>query len=188
MLWVWPEQGVQHSEQLLEKNWNYLNADFKEAAMGLNPINLAVYWINLLSKDWHWSTWMSNLSETKFFNLVNVFQLSITDFLTAAFNVTAVFIIRLIILILYFPRLLLYTIVALVAGIVMRDIRKLSGGREYGYRFHYIKRWIKVSTGLVILAYLSVPEAIHPNWFLLPMVWMFSLSVLFLAATFKKYF
>lgn len=157
---------IDHSRGLLEVHWQYLDAQGQG-------------WIMALSQ------WL-DVSVTIPAVLAPL-SAPVSVGLEAAGNVLIVLTIRLILLALVVPRLALYVVVALIWGTTLREIRKLSGGREYGYRFHYLKRWLGPSLATLILAYLACPMSWHPNVFLLPLIAVAAASALFLSATFKKY-
>ena len=55
-------------------------------------------------------------------------------------QVTQVFSVRLAILMLATPVFLLFSLVALVDGLVRRDLRRWGGGRESSFVYHYAKK------------------------------------------------
>ena len=112
---------------------------------------------------------------------------SIADFVLAAMQITQVFAVRLAILTLATPVFGLFALVALVDGLVRRDLRRWGGGRESSFVYHYAK---KASIPLIIIAwvlYLSLPFSVHPSWVILPFAIGFGLAVTVTASTFKKY-
>ncbi|MCP3663794.1 MAG: TIGR03747 family integrating conjugative element membrane protein, partial [Gammaproteobacteria bacterium] len=111
----------------------------------------------------------------------------IAEFVIAMMQVTQVFSVRLAILTLAMPVFLLFSLVALVDGLVQRDLRRWGGGRESSFVYHYTK---KAAFPLVILTwvtYLALPFSLHPTFIVLPFAVMFALSVAVTASTFKKY-
>jgi len=66
------------------------------------------------------------------------------------------------------PIFLLFSLVALVDGLVQRDLRRWGGGRESSFVYHYAK---KAALPLVVL----------------PFATLFALTVAVTASTFKKY-
>lgn len=41
MTWIWPDQGIQHSQQMLEREIGYLNEDFRKSMLTSNPADFA---------------------------------------------------------------------------------------------------------------------------------------------------
>ncbi len=102
-------------------------------------------------------------------------------------QVTQVFSVRLAILILAMPVFLLFSLVALVDGLVQRDLRRWGGGRKSSFVYHYAK---KAAFPLVILTwvtYLALPFSLHPTFVVLSFAMLFALTVAVTASTFKKY-
>ena len=100
---------------------------------------------------------------------------------------TQVFAVRLAILTLATPVFGLFATVALVDGLVRRDLRRWGGGRESSFVYHYAKN---AALPLVIIAwvlYLALPFSLHPSWVILPFALGFALTVTVTASTFKKY-
>jgi integrating conjugative element membrane protein (TIGR03747 family) len=102
-------------------------------------------------------------------------------------QVTQLFAVRLAILTLAMPIFLLFSLVALVDGLVQRDLRRWGGGRESSFVYHYAK---KAAFPLVVLTwviYLALPFSLHPSWVIVPFATLFALTVAVTASTFKKY-
>ena len=111
----------------------------------------------------------------------------IAKYVIAMMQVTQVFSVRLAILTLAMPIFLLFSLVALVDGLVQRDLRRWGGGRESSFVYHYAK---KAALPLVILTwvtYLALPFSLHPSFVILPFATLFALTVAVTASTFKKY-
>jgi integrating conjugative element membrane protein (TIGR03747 family) len=102
-------------------------------------------------------------------------------------QITQVFAVRLAILTLATPVFGLFTLVALVDGLVRRDLRRWGGGRESSFVYHYAK---KAALPLIVTAwvlYLALPVSLHPSWIILPFALVFGFAVTITASTFKKY-
>ena len=111
----------------------------------------------------------------------------LSEFVIAMMQVTQVFSVRLAILTLAMPIFLLFSLVALVDGLVQRDLRRWGGGRESSFVYHYAK---KAALPLVVLSwviYLALPFSVHPTFVVLPFATLFALTVAVTASTFKKY-
>ena len=108
--------------------------------------------------------------------ILHRFYRPVADFVLAAMQITQVFALRLAILTLATPLFGLFTLVALVDGLVQRDLRRWSSSRESSFVYHYAK---KAAIPLIIMAwvlYLALPFALA-----------FSFAVTITASTFKKY-
>ena len=97
-------------------------------------------------------------------------------------QVTQVFSVRLAILTLAMPIFMLFSLVALVDGLVQRDLRRWGGGRESSSK--------KAALPLVVMTwvtYLALPFSLHPTFIVLPFAVLFAFAVAVTASTFKKY-
>ncbi|MDX5298819.1 MAG: DUF4400 domain-containing protein, partial [Gammaproteobacteria bacterium] len=79
------------------------------------------------------------------------------------------------------------TLVALGEGILLRDLRRWSGGRESSLRYHLAKKCIKPMLIGVWVVYLSLPVSVHPTWVILPFALAYGVAMTITAASFKKY-
>ncbi len=109
------------------------------------------------------------------------------EFVIAMMQVTQVFSVRLAILTLAMPVFLLFSLVALVDGLVQRDLRRWGGGRESSFVYHYAKKTALPMVVITWVVYLALPFSAHPSFIVLPFAVMFALSVAVTASTFKKY-
>ncbi|MCB1763029.1 MAG: TIGR03747 family integrating conjugative element membrane protein, partial [Gammaproteobacteria bacterium] len=109
------------------------------------------------------------------------------EFVIAMMQVTQLFSVRLAILTLAMPVFLLFSLVALVDGLVKRDLRRWGGGRESSFVYHYAKKAALPLVVITWVVYLALPFSAHPSFIVLPFAGMFALSVAVTASTFKKY-
>lgn len=82
---------------------------------------------------------------------------------------------------------LLFSLVALIDGLVQRDLRRWGGGRESAFVYHHSKRLMFPSLLLAWVVYLGLPFSVHPNVVILPFAGLFALAVSVTASSFKKY-
>ncbi len=111
----------------------------------------------------------------------------IAEYVLAAMQVTQVFSVRLAILMLAMPVFGLFSVVAIVDGLVKRDLRRWGGGRESSFVYHWAKRSALPLLVLTWVIYLALPFSLHPSFVVLPFATLFALSVAVTASTFKKY-
>jgi integrating conjugative element membrane protein (TIGR03747 family) len=200
MGFFWEAQGSQHSAVMLEKELGYLNSDFKRSAMVAEPIQFAqrfsdnfyhyifqktgiergIKWLatpepqqNLQNPHLH--TWKRN-----------AYRIA-ADYILAAINITSVFAVRLAVLILSAPAFVLLVLIGIIDGLVQRDIRRWSGGRESAFIYHWAKKFVMPSLTLPWMIYLAMPLSIHPNLIVLPFAVLFATAVRVMTSTFKKY-
>ena len=197
MVFWWEEQGVQHSRQMLQSELGYLEEDLRRSLLTPDPVgyanDLAERVYHLLFELTHlvdlmdWVAPTPAAEESGLRRTLHRLYLLIADFVLAAMQITQVFAVRLAILTLATPVFGLFALVALVDGLVRRDLRRWGGGRESSFVYHYAK---KTAIPLVIITwvlYLSLPFSLHPSWVILPFSIGFGLAVTVTASTFKKY-
>ena len=196
VLW-WPEEGIEHSRAMLAREISYLDTDFRRSVVTSDPARFAkrfadntYHYLFEVTRFVDFIQWVSpppvpneqGLRPT----LHKIFH-PIAEFVIAMMQVTQVFSVRLAILTLAMPIFLLFSLVALVDGLVQRDLRRWGGGRESSFVYHYAK---KAALPLVVLAwviYLALPFSLHPTFVVLPFAALFALTVAVTASTFKKY-
>ena len=193
----WEEQGLEHSRQMLAMELNYLNVDFRRSLLTSDPLQFAgdladrfyhvLFELTRLADLIEWVTPAPNAGEEGFRVTLHHAYRPTAEFILAAMQMTQVFAVRLAILILATPVFGLFALVALVDGLVRRDLRRWGGGRESSFVYHYAK---KAALPLVIIAwvvYLALPFSLRPCWIILPFAIGFGLTVTVTASTFKKY-
>ena len=196
VLW-WSEEGLDHSRTMLIKETSYLDTDFKRSVVTSDPARLAkrfpdntYHYLFEVTRFVDFIRWVSPSPTTNEQGvrptLHKAYQ-PIAEFVIAMMQVTQVFAVRLAILTLAMPIFLLFSLVALVDGLVQRDLRRWGGGRESSFVYHYAK---KAALPLVVLTwviYLALPFSLHPTFVVLPFAALFALTVAVTASTFKKY-
>ena len=197
MAFWWEEQGVAHSRQMLVNELQFLGADFHRSWLTSQPMQfasdlserfyiIAFEWTGLIDLI-QWVTPVPSAEESGVRPLLHQLYRPVADYVLAGMQITQVFAVRLAILALATPVFGLFTLVALVDGLVRRDLRRWGGGRESSFVYHYAK---KAAIPLIIMAwvlYLALPFSLHPSWIILPFALAFAFAVTITASTFKKY-
>lgn len=195
-LW-WPEQGLEHSRVMLSNEISYLNSDFRRSIVTSDPARFAkkvadgtYHYLFEVTRIVSFIRWISPRAHTEEselrLTLHRIYQ-PIAEFVIGAMQITQVFSVRLAILVLATPVFLVFSLLALVDGLVRRDLRRWGGGRESSFIYHYAK---KAAIPLMVLAwvvYLSLPFSLHPTFVILPFAVLFALTVSLTASKFKKY-
>lgn len=196
LLW-WEEQGVGHSRQMLVAELSYLDVDFRRSVLTPDPLQFAhdlagrayhvlfelTRWVDLIE----WVTPKPAAGETGIRLSLHRAYRPIADFVLAAMQMTQVFAVRLAILTLATPVFGLFALVALVDGLVRRDLRRWGGGRESSFVYHYAKKAVLPLMIIAWVLYLALPFSLHPSWVILPFAVGLGLAVTVTASTFKKY-
>ncbi len=196
VLW-WPDEGIEHSRTMLAQEISYLNNDFRRSVVTSDPAQFAkrfadntYHYLFEVTRFVEFIRWVSPPPTTKErgvrLTLHKIYH-PIAQFVIAMMQVTQVFSVRLAILTLAMPIFLLFSLVALVDGLVQRDLRRWGGGRESSFVYHYAKKAALPLVVLTWVTYLALPFSLQPTFVVLPFAIMFALTVAVTASTFKKY-
>jgi len=197
MIFGWPEEGLAHSQRLLAQELEYLQADFRQSLLTADPLA----YVERFAEVFHdglfeatgiialidWLNTSTSSADSRFLNALRASYQSVADFIAAAFVISQVFAVRLAVLTLAMPAFLLFSVMALVDGLVRRDLRRWGGGRESSFIYHHAKQALFPALTLPWIIYLGLPVSLHPNGVILPFATLFALSLTITAATFKKY-
>lgn len=175
----WDLPGSQHSLSMLETELAWLNTDFRDA-LG-KPIQLA----KTLASDLHTALFVWQGQDVTA-SLPHDRSL-LGEYALAAIVSVQLFSVRMAILVLSLPVFLVFAVVAMVDGLVQRELRRWGGANEQGYVYHHVKRLIGPMIWLPLIIYLSLPTSMHPNWIVMPFAALFALTVWVTAQTFKQY-
>jgi integrating conjugative element membrane protein (TIGR03747 family) len=196
VLW-WPDGGVDHSRTMLVTEISYLDNDFRRSVVTSDPARFAkrfadntYHYLFEVTRFVDFIQWVS-LPPRKHEQGVRVTLHKVykpmAEYVLAMMQVTQVFSVRLAILTLAMPVFLLFSLVALVDGLVQRDLRRWGGGRESSFVYHYAKKAALPLFVLTWVTYLALPFSLHPTFVILPFATLFALTVAVTASTFKKY-
>jgi integrating conjugative element membrane protein (TIGR03747 family) len=196
VLW-WPDEGLEHSRTMLATEISYLDTDFRRSVVTSDPARFAK---RLADNSYHYLfevtrfvdfiRWVSPPpmpNEQGLRPALHRLYHRMAEFVIAMMQVTQVFSVRLAILTLALPIFLLFSLVALVDGLVQRDVRRWGGGRESSFVYHYAKKAALPLVALSWVIYLALPFNLHPTFVVLPFATLFALTVAVTASTFKKY-
>lgn len=196
VLW-WPDKGIEHSRTMLATEIGYLDSDFRQSVVSSDPARFAqriadstFHYLFEITQFVDFIRWIATVpaeDEMGVRPVLHKIYRFVADFVIAMMQITQVFSVRLAILVLATPIFLLLSLVALVDGLVQRDLRRWCGGRETSFVYHHAKR---ATVPLIILAwvtYLSLPFSLHPTLIVLPFAAAFGLTVAVTSSTFKKY-
>ncbi|MEW8507231.1 MAG: TIGR03747 family integrating conjugative element membrane protein [Candidatus Thiodiazotropha sp.] len=196
VLW-WPDEGVDHSRTMLVTEISYLDNDFRRSVVTSDPARFAkrfadnsYHYLFEVTRFVDFIQWVSpspRQEEQGVRPTLHKIYKPLARFVIAAMQVTQVFSVRLAILILATPVFLLFSLVALVDGLVKRDLRRWGGGRESSFVYHYAKKAVLPLVVITWVTYLALPFSLHPTFIVLPFAILFALAVAVTASTFKKY-
>lgn len=196
VLW-WPEQRTLHSERMLAQELTYLNADFRRSLLTSDTVAYAQRFMKLsqtvfiewtgLAERIAWFNRPPMPSDPSWVGMLKAGYRAVADFVQVAMTITQVFAVRLAVLTLAMPAFLLFGVVALVEGLVQRDLRRWGGGRESAFVYHHAKRMLFPSLLLAWIVYLGLPCSVHPSLVILPLAGQFALVLGVIVRMFKKH-
>ncbi len=197
MVFFWPDEGTEHSREMLATEISYLNEDFKRSIVTTSPARFAQRFADTFYHyGFEWTrfvdfmAWLQappHIDDNRIrINLRKVY-IPISEYLLAAMTVTQVFAVRMAVLTLAMPVFLLFGLVGITDGLVQRDLRRWGGGRESSFVYHHAKRFILPIVLGAWFIYLSMPVSVHPNYVILPFATLFSMAVAITSGTFKKH-
>lgn len=195
MVFWWPEQGAQHSQQMLAQELQYLNEGFKRSIVGAPPVMLAREAADRIVQGLKYVglnrliDWLQSPRSTTgdWSSLAHGLLKRTRHYLEAMANTAQTFTVRVIVLALATPIFVLFGLVGLAEGLMRRDLRRWGGGRESSFLYHHSKKVLGPSMVVAWMLYLAMPFSIHPNLVLLPFAALFATGVAVTTATFKKY-
>ncbi|MGR9052267.1 MAG: TIGR03747 family integrating conjugative element membrane protein [Gammaproteobacteria bacterium] len=193
----WDEPGTQHSELMLRQELEYLNRDFRQSAIVEQPVRFARGFANAfydatinktgVRSAVIWLATPDDYSSSTLRRGIKSIYRYMEVYVLSAFTVMQLFAVRLAVLTLAMPAFVMLAAIGLIDGLVQRDIRRWSGGRESSFVYHWAKKILYPSFILPWIVYLGIPISIHPNFVVLPFAILFSVSVWVMSSSFKKY-
>lgn len=183
MIWFW---GPDHSRQILELELSYLSSYNKNLITGLYPSDLGAHFVGAAN------TIVSTLMLREISNHLadgvvgGATQIAIYG-INSLVNTIFIFAVRSAICISAITGFMLVGLVALIDGLVERDIRKACGGIESAMLYHRAKRLLVPIWFLSFGGYLTAPVSIHPSLVFLPVMALFAYALFVTAKTFKKF-
>jgi len=197
MIWWWPAECVQHSQRTLEVERVHLGTAFPRHLVSTSPVQFAnnvgrrlshvCFTLTRLDQVIEWATTPPAADEARPKKAIRQVVYGISRYLIAAEQILQIFGIRLAILVLATPVFGLCGLVAIVDGLVRRDLRRWGGGRESGFVYHWAKRvGLPLALGLCVI-YLVAPFSIYPPVAIFPFTVLLGLTISAVCASFKKY-
>jgi len=197
MVFWWPDEGLAHSRDMLAAEIGYLQADFGRSLVSSDPARFTravadktytiLFEFTRIADFIEWVSVPPGPNDSGLQARIHAVFRPVADYVLAAMQVTQVFSVRLAILVLALPVFWLFSLVAIVDGLVKRDLRRWGGGRESLFVYHWAKRSALPLLVLTWVIYLALPFSLHPSFVVLPFATLFALSVAVTASSFKKY-
>lgn len=183
MLFFWNNN---HAEKILYKEFQYLGNNFSTTIFGMSARDTAISIIQWLNS--HIMT-LTNVNQNSM--MFERFLADTSDafrpYINAFFYIVMITAIRCMIILLSSIMFIVVGIAAMTDGLYQRELRKVSGDVEHGFKYHHSKSWIGRIITISPLLYLAWPGSINPNYILLPGVILFYFTVMISFSSFKKY-
>lgn len=179
----WDESGALHARAQAAAELEYLQ-DFGHAASALTQqASWLVKWFYLVL--WTYSplggvAWLARVA------IPGEYLAGIEHYIAAADYSVQVVALRGAISTLTLPAFALIGLVAMMDGLVQRELRKYGGGHESALVYHWAHRHIRPLLVTPWIIYLSVPFSIHPNWVFVPCMAAAAIAINVATAKFKK--
>jgi len=145
-----------HAKKMFDSEIHWALGDFLS--------NNAFYrdtFLHIFEKSYYWAVqqtgleWLSNNSDY------------LIQYILSAIYIIQVIIIRLIVIVCAIPAFVVLNVFFIADGLLIRQLRKLTGATESAYIYHHSKRWVKPLIGLPIVLLLAAPWSVHPSIFIL---------------------
>ena len=181
----WPEQGWRHAQAMMNFELQQLSNHFTRSLLAQEPVRTASQWVawgyNRLLLDSHLLDAINRIKR------LHPSAQYLEGYVLAIAYSMLTFVLRLWILILTLPLFALAALAGLVDGLVRRDLRRFSAGRESGFLFHRARATLLPLAILPWVVYLALPVSVQPLLILLPAAVLLGVAVDVTAGSFKKH-
>jgi integrating conjugative element membrane protein (TIGR03747 family) len=179
----WWDGGSQHSLDMLRAELMYANDTAKAAItseLGGGWIaDFVIQYKSIMHTFFHWCL--------KSFTFITKDNETLIMYADSGYNISLVYILRVILILFSFPLFLMVFIWGFVDGLVERDLRKFGAGRESSTIFEAARRLSFPLLVLPFVVYLSYPTTINPLYIIPPSAIFQALLYRMLFSKYKKY-
>lgn len=177
LVFWWPEQGIGHSAAMVETERQYLSSITASTDRLFDSAPLIAGILVVLE------SLPRRLGLTSLVGMLDTVALA----LESAINMTKVFVLRLLVMVLSTPTFLIFALVGLTRGLVGRELRRWGGGRESSGMYHLYFRLLPEALIGLWFIYLSMPVSVNPFYVIGPAALLFAMLVASTAYRLKKY-
>lgn len=196
----WPNEGWQHSQNMLNSELAWLSTSFSRSLLIQNPDQTA-RWIIQQAYEWtfektgmiDWiklSSELAKANQTQYTGpqyYLGLAYVHVENYGLAAIYAALTYLARLLILTLTLPLFVMAAFTGLVDGLVRRDLRRFGAGRESGFIYHRAKMLILPLVIAPWIIYPALPITVSPVLVLLPSAAAVGIVVSVAVGSFKKY-
>ncbi len=197
MHWLWPEQGWHHARDMLGYELNQISSTARSLIIsdpGETAQRLVVATYDRIFIGSHILEWIKRISESAqaeashdLMRYLHLTDVHIEPYALAAVYTVLTVLVRALLLCLTLPLFILAASIGLIDGLVRRDIRRFTAGRESGFVYHRGRASILPIAVLPWVTYLAMPISINPLFVLLPFAVLLGIAVDVTVGSFKKY-
>lgn len=178
--------GANHQLHVLSSDIAYLGTHFTTSILGKPPADVALmigqYVHRYLSFDV-----VHKANDPAFFRALKQVGEVIQPYWQSIVYSAMTVVVRIFIIALSLVFYVVVFLVAMIDGLVERELRKEGGGIERAQIYHHAKIWIPRILYFSPMIYLAWPWSINPGWIVVPSAVLFGLSVYLTFATFMKH-
>lgn len=177
---LWSELGAEHARVQFAAELGYLGA----GDVGTLPPEAAWVLTTVFRLQWTWSPigWGIEVLEL----LADRTNPEMAVYIEAGRLSVQVLAARVTISVLTLPAFVLVGGLAMLDGLVQRDLRKFGGGHESSLVYHWAARHVRPLLVTPWVLYLSSPFTVHPNFVFIPCLIGFGMAVFVSTSKFKK--
>ncbi|SUO96660.1 TIGR03747 family integrating conjugative element membrane protein [Suttonella ornithocola] len=175
-----------HQLNVMKQEIAYLGKNFTTSIFGLPPADIAIL-IAAKIHDWLSLPNVIGNQQYGFMRHVSSVLKSIEPYWQNIVYSVMVTAIRCFIILLSTAFYVLVFFVAMIDGLVQRELRKVGGGLEHAQLFHHAKTWVGRVLVISPVLYLSWPNAVNPAWIVMPSAFLFGFTTYLTFSTYKKY-
>ena len=178
--------GRDHSLTVLSQDIAWLGNNFTTSILGRSPAEVALD-ISRVVHDYLSFQVRPSPRDSAFITLAKQAALAVQPYWQGVIYSAMNTVVRLFIIMLSAVFFIVVFIVALIDGLVERELRKEGGGIEHAAVFHHAKIWVSRPLAWSPIVYLSLPVSINPAWVVLPSALVFGTATYIAFFTFRKY-
>lgn len=178
--------GPDHSLTVLSQDIAWLGEHFTTSILGRSPAEVALA-ISRAVHDYLSFQVQPSPRDSAFIALAKQTALTVQPYWQGVIFSAMNTVVRLFIILLSAVFFIVVFVVALIDGLVERELRKEGGGIEHAAVFHHAKIWVSRPLAWSPIVYLSVPVSINPAWVVLPSALVFGMATYIAFFTFRKY-
>lgn len=194
---VWRDRGLERARAMVQEDVEYIRG-FPRSLMVDDTVAFAAGAADLATRPYRWLQAPAFIARAAALdphaagnrhthNAVRALKAA-GRWLEISFHVAQDTAIRLAVAFYALPAFVMAVCIGLIDGLVRRDLRKWSGGRESSYVYHHSKRFTGWFLTAGFTAYLAWPfGGFNPAYLVLAFALLVAASVSTTAATFKKY-